>query len=714
MTDDMKRIAAYLKLFVSDDAITELRAFGPTGQILSGTFSGNNLEGMARAAAEMRGFRGVYFVPNPINNNNRPPTNEIKPAGKTTADIDIAERRWILIDVDPVRPSDTSATDDERREAWRVLCNVQSAMESAGFRGPIVACSGNGWHLSYPIARANDEIATNEIKALLAGLDQRCSSAGARVDTKTYNASRIWKLYGTTARKGVETAERPHRVAFVTAAPERAAIDAARNNNTPAAIRRLLAAWATQDSALAAIESQRGQPDSVKRAAAYLANVPPAVSGSGGHSHCYHVAMILVDGFGLSPDEAAAAIGPWNARCQPPWTDSELNHKFRDAARNAGPNRGHLLAQNAPPRPATGRTAQLPARTQYTGPDAVAAPEIETDDPDATAVDLLRVQATVQWAWPGWIQRGTITAIASDPGIGKTRFCADLLRRIHLGLPWPDGTPPTFPIGTVAVWIAADSQWSELTSLPNEMEFPPEALVLNGRRSNPYAGTNLDTVEDLAEFERRLRRVQPGLVFVDTCGSATDRNTTRPEEAKQFFKPLAEIATRTNCAIVLVTHLSKSGEALGRRIVGACRQVIKLEQPNPDGEPNRRRLWVDKTNAKKPEPLGITMGDKNEYDNNPPLSAAMAGNDEPGRQPARPRGRPSKLAEDTAWLIECLALGNRRVKTVIDDAGTAGISIDRVYRAMRAAPVEESEIDGKKWWSLISDIDESVECEAIE
>ena len=99
---------------------------------------------------------------------------------------------------------------------------------------------------------------------------------------------------------------------------------------------------------------------------------------------------------------------------------------------------------------------------QWAGPDALPDVQMSEDDPDATACDLIAHQATIQWCWPGWIQKGTITALASDPGCGKTRFCADLARRIYLGLPWPDGTPATLPAKSKVLWIAADSQWSEL------------------------------------------------------------------------------------------------------------------------------------------------------------------------------------------------------------------------------------------------------------
>lgn len=699
MTQDRAAtIESYLKLFIEPGTITELRAFTDGGSF-SGVFDYEHIHTMAAAAADMQTSRGVYFLPQPIG---LPATNRIGPAKTCATDVDVIKRRWILIDVDPTRPANVSATDAERAEAWRVLSSVQATMTASGWADPIVASSGNGWHLCYPVLLPNDDPTRDKIKSLLSGLDQRCSTPGAKVDTRTYNASRIWKLYGTHARKGGATAERPHRLAWVTTAAKRKDANASSFGNN-AALNTILAAWQHQDAALASLDRQRGasQTDTVGRCKAYLAKVPPAISGQSGHSRAFHAAMIAVEGFDLSESDALVAMAEWNSRCAPEWSERELLHKIRDA-RKIGTNFGHLLASKpTQPTPASrSRAVEL-----YTGPERIATdvPDAD-DDPDATAADLLALQAEVQWTWPGWIQKGTITALASEPGVGKTRLCADLLRRVFLGLPWPDGTPANLPVGSRAIWIAADSQWSELGALPKEFDFMPEAIVLNSRRSNPYAGTNLDTVEDLSNLERRIKRIEPAFVFVDTCGSATDRNTTRPEEAKLFFKPLAEIATRCNTSIILVTHLNKGGEALGRRIVGACRQVIKLDCPDPDGEPNRRKLWVDKTNAKKPTPLGVTMSDHgNEYDETPPGSGPAM--DEPGRsQPSRRPGRPSFIDSDKAWLLAHLQAqdGVSQVKPIIDAAEAIGISMDRLYRAMRSDPdtITESTINNRKYWTL--------------
>jgi len=74
-------------------------------------------------------------------------------------------------------------------------------------------------------------------------------------------------------------------------------------------------------------------PDAVlRRAEAYLDRIPPAISGSGGHSQTYAAATAMVHGFGLDPETAfGLLLNRFNPRCQPPWSEKELRHKVSDA-----------------------------------------------------------------------------------------------------------------------------------------------------------------------------------------------------------------------------------------------------------------------------------------------------------------------------------------------------------------------------------------------
>jgi hypothetical protein len=85
---------------------------------------------------------------------------------------------------------------------------------------------------------------------------------------------------------------------------------------------------------------------SVDRARQYVAKIPGAVSGQGGHNQTFSVACYLFNGFGLSESDALALILEYNQRCSPPWSERELRHKVKSAAAASHDKpRGHLLGR---------------------------------------------------------------------------------------------------------------------------------------------------------------------------------------------------------------------------------------------------------------------------------------------------------------------------------------------------------------------------------
>ena len=136
----------------------------------------------------------------------------------TTSDADIVRRRWLPIDLDPVRPSGVSSTEEEHAAALRRADEIALWLDEQGFPHPVRADSGNGAHLLYAIDLPNDD--GGLVKGVLATLDALFSDETVTVDTANFNAARIWKLYGTCSRKGDNTPERPHRRARLLSVPE--------------------------------------------------------------------------------------------------------------------------------------------------------------------------------------------------------------------------------------------------------------------------------------------------------------------------------------------------------------------------------------------------------------------------------------------------------------------------------------------------------------
>ena len=71
--------------------------------------------------------------------------------------------------------------------------------------------------------------------------------------------------------------------------------------------------------------------DRISGARAYLAKLPPAVAGQGGHPATYRAASILANGFDLPWSDAWSLLQEFNLRCSPPWSEKDLRHKLNDA-----------------------------------------------------------------------------------------------------------------------------------------------------------------------------------------------------------------------------------------------------------------------------------------------------------------------------------------------------------------------------------------------
>jgi hypothetical protein len=94
--------------------VVELRAFKGK-QVKSGYF--NDLDDLAEEAVKLDKREWQLFVTlNEIDETllQAGVTNQVQAKSKTTADQDIIRRRWLLVDLDPVRPSDRPATHKEK------------------------------------------------------------------------------------------------------------------------------------------------------------------------------------------------------------------------------------------------------------------------------------------------------------------------------------------------------------------------------------------------------------------------------------------------------------------------------------------------------------------------------------------------------------------------------------------------------------------------
>src|SRR5262249_19359407 len=135
-------------------------------------------------------------------------------------------------------------------------------------------------------------------------------------------------------------------------------------------------------------------------------------------------------------------------------------------------------------------------------------------------------------------------------------------------------------------------------------------------------------------------------------------------------------------------HTNKEGITKGRCSRAHARQVLGLYCPDRS-QPRRLRLEVEKTNSKRPDPIGVTMKDEgNDYDFNPPST-------EPG---AAASGTDSKVRTAMDWLRPRLHKAPQLIRETISAAERASIKKATLYRAVEElGAISETTWAGKVW-----------------
>jgi P4 family phage/plasmid primase-like protien len=165
---------------------------------------------------------GVYMVLNPVDPsllarcNNR--VKKMVKGDASTTDADILCRRWLFVEVDPVRKSGICATDAEKGEALAVADAVLTHLRGEGWPEPMQIDSGNGYYLLFRVDLPTDDdgLSARCLKALASRFDTQT----AHVDTTVFNPARIARLPGSWNKKGDRTPDRPHRKCVPVSVPD--------------------------------------------------------------------------------------------------------------------------------------------------------------------------------------------------------------------------------------------------------------------------------------------------------------------------------------------------------------------------------------------------------------------------------------------------------------------------------------------------------------
>jgi hypothetical protein len=137
-----------------------------------------------------------------------------------TNDRHVIRRYWLPIDFDATRLAKISATDAEHEAALQRARTCRAWLHEQRWPEPLSADSGNGTHLLYRLDLPNDEASTRLVARTLQALALLFNDTHVTVDETTFNAARVWKLYGTLVCKGDHIPQRPYRVARLLDVPD--------------------------------------------------------------------------------------------------------------------------------------------------------------------------------------------------------------------------------------------------------------------------------------------------------------------------------------------------------------------------------------------------------------------------------------------------------------------------------------------------------------
>lgn len=172
-----------------------------------------------------------------------------------------------------------------------------------------------------PLERA---VTVEEYAKLWAWAQRISADAGCPLDAQCRDASRFW--YDPTKPPGGWQAQ---RLTGATLDPD-----------------GILPRLAVEQPRLAVVRDRPtpGSEERAKRAAAYLAKIPGAVSGDAGHNATFNAVAAVLIGFDLDEQTARSLIlSDYNTRCDPPWSEREIDHKIKSVGSRSTRTRGYLL-----------------------------------------------------------------------------------------------------------------------------------------------------------------------------------------------------------------------------------------------------------------------------------------------------------------------------------------------------------------------------------
>ncbi len=312
-------------------------------------------------------------------------------------------------------------------------------------------------------------------------------------------------------------------------------------------------------------KSPSATSDVTDRARQYMARLPSAVSGESGHNATFHVACVLVLGFGLSQDEAMQLMREYNARCQPAWTERELLHKVQSATEQPGER--NYLRDATPDQwkrinvPSYGAKLEEPAKTRRTTLEAATNKYLQYVQDDKARLLSLGLP-DVDYAVGGGVAPGEVIIIAGRPSHGKSAVamqCLHSLTADGLATVCISEEMSALALGKRVLHFASDvSEEHWKTSVPlvtrqveNHFEKRAECRVVES------CGTAEAAAE---EIRRAVKEIDAEVAVIDYAQLLASGRNSEYEEVTKTSKILKAVASETGITLLMLCQLNRGIE----------------------------------------------------------------------------------------------------------------------------------------------------------
>jgi RecA-family ATPase len=237
------------------------------------------------------------------------------------------------------------------------------------------------------------------------------------------------------------------------------------------------------------------------------------------------------------------------------------------------------------------------------GPPGVAAMFV------AEPLSSLSAPSQIHGLWEPYVARGKVALLDGDPGVGKSLLTLDLAARLSRGLAPPTGAASGRPHVTLIL-----SAEDDIAAMRPRAEAAGADLNWIITVTGP-GGAPLVLPDRLADLEAFVCSTEADLVVIDPVMAflAPGAAANVDQCVRRALNPLAVMAARHGCAILLVRHLCKSdsGKAVlrGQGSIGfvAAARTAMLAARHP-ADPSLHVLAVSKSNATvRPPSLGYSV-----------------------------------------------------------------------------------------------------------